>query len=180
MTKTIIAAVSALALSFSSTASAHVVFADPQAAPNSYYAGFIRIGHGCGTSPTRAIRVEIPESINIARPQPKPGWRLSIEHQQLATPLQIEAGHTISERVSAITWRGALDADQFDQFGIMMRLPDETGPLYFRITQTCANGAQYWDEIPPPGATWNGLAHPAAMITLAAPMVMEQMHDHDH
>lgn len=180
MSKPIAAATAAFALLLSSTASAHIVFAETEAAPNSYYAGFIRVSHGCGDSPTRALRVEIPDGINIARPQPKPGWRLSVERQPLATPIQNEGGHSITERVTAITWRGALPADQFDQFGIMMRLPDETGPLYFRVTQTCASGEQRWDDIPAPGAPWHSVPHPAAVINLAPPMQMEETHDHNH
>ncbi|MEQ1820479.1 MAG: YcnI family protein [Terricaulis sp.] len=157
---------------------AHVVFAEPEAAPNSYYAGFIRMSHGCGASPTRAIRVEIPDGVNIARPQPKAGWRLSVEHAPLATPIRTEGGYELTERVTAITWRGNLPADQFDQFGIMMRLPDQTGPLYFRVTQTCANGEQAWTDIPPEGAAWHSVPHPAPVITLIARQVIEHQHDH--
>ena len=37
----------------------------------------------------------------------------------------------IAQRVSAITWAGRLPADQFDQFGVMMKLPATSGALYF-------------------------------------------------
>jgi len=178
MNKIIAAAAAALALCASSAASAHIVFAETEAAPNAYYAGFIRVSHGCGDSPTRAIRIEIPDGVNIARPQPKPGWRLSVEHAPLATPLQNEGGHTITERVTAITWRGNLPADQFDQFGVMMRLPDRTGPLYFRVTQTCASGEQAWTDIPAEGAAWHSVPHPAPVINLTAPHIAEHQHDH--
>lgn len=173
-----IAAGCALALALSSAAAAHVVFAQPEVAPNSYYAGFLRVGHGCGASSTRAIRVEIPNGVNIARPQPKPGWTLEIERAPLETPIRGEGGHEITERVTAITWRGELPADQFDQFGIMMRLPAQPGPLYFPVTQTCASGEQRWTEIPPPGAAWHSVPHPAPVLTLAAPERAQVGHDH--
>lgn len=160
----------------SSSAFAHVVFAEPQAAPNSYYAGFLRVSHGCGGSPTRAIRVEIPDGINIARPQPKPSWTLSIERAPLATPMQSEGG-AITERVAAITWTGELPVDQFDQFGIMMRLPNRAGPLYFRVTQTCASREQRWDEIAAEGAAWNSVPRPAPVLNLVAPQGAAA-HDH--
>jgi uncharacterized protein YcnI len=167
---------SALTLALVSAAQAHIVFAEPEAAPNSYYCGFLRVSHGCGASPTRAIRVEIPDGINIARPQPKPGWRLSIERAPLASPTRSEGGEEITERVSAITWTGELPADQFDQFGIMMRLPDQTEPLYFRVTQTCLSGEQRWDEIPPAGAAWHSVPHPAPVLMLLAPQAAEEDH----
>lgn len=169
----------ALSVTLAPLASAHVVFAEPQAVANSYYAGFLRVSHGCNGSPTRSVRVEIPDTIMIARPQPKPGWRLRIERASLATPIQSEGGQ-ITERVAAITWQGELPADEFDQFGIMMRLPDAAGPLYFRVTQTCASGAQSWTDIPAPGAAWTSVPHPAPVLNLVATPQTEGEHDHHH
>lgn len=170
--------ISALALTIAtaSAASAHVVFAEPEAAPNSYYVGFLRVSHGCDGSPTHEIRVEIPEGVNIARPQPKPGWEVSIERAPLAEPIASEGG-AITERIAAITWRGELAAEHFDQFGIMMRLPDRPGPLYFPVTQTCAEGELSWREIPAPGAAWNSVSRPAPVLNLATP---EQSQAHAH
>lgn len=156
----------AMAGALAPPAAAHVVFAEPQAASGSYYAGFLRVGHGCGDSPTRAVRVEIPDGVMIARPQPKPGWTLSVERAPLPTPIIGEGGHDITERVAAITWRGELPADQFDEFGILLRLPDQTGPLYFPVVQTCADGEQRWEHIPADGAAWNSVPRPAPVLTL--------------
>lgn len=166
------------ALAAATPAAAHIVFDEPAAAPNSYYAGFLRVSHGCGASPTRSIRVEIPDGVNIARPQPKPGWTLRVERAPLAAPIRSEGGYEITERVTAIIWDGELPADQFDQFGIMMRLPDRVGRLSFPVTQTCANGEQRWSDIPAEGAAWRSVAHPAPVITLAAPQQPEEHHDH--
>src|SRR5262249_20835349 len=134
--------------------------------------------HGCAGSPTRSIRVEIPESVTIARPQPKPGWRLDIERAPLAQPIQSEGG-PITDRVTAIMWTGELPADEFDQFGIMMRLPNQAGPLYFRVTQTCASGEERWTEIPAEGQAWGSMHRPAPVITLAAP-TPAPVHMHQH
>lgn len=178
MTHKLLACVVAIATAFSSTASAHIVFAETEAAPNSYYAGFFRVSHGCGQSPTRSIRVEIPDGVNIARPQPKPGWTLTMEFGPLATPLRNEMGEPVAERVTSITWTGELPADQFDVFGIMMRLPDQTGPLYFPVTQTCDSGEQRWTDIPAAGAAWHSVPRPAPVVMLVAPPPMRGEHDH--
>lgn len=150
------------------SASAHVVLAEPEARAGSYYAGFFRIGHGCDERGTIAVRVEIPESVLIARPQPKPGWTLEIEHVELAAPAQME-GHVLTERVAAITWRGYLPPALFDQFGVLMKLPERAGPLYFPVVQSCDGAERRWIEVPARGQAWGDLESPAPVLTLTAP-----------
>ncbi|WEK43856.1 MAG: YcnI family protein [Candidatus Sphingomonas colombiensis] len=167
----------AMFVALSATATgAHIVFAEPEAQAGGYYAGFLRVSHGCGASPTRSIRVEIPDSIVSARPQPKPGWTLAIEHQPLKVPIRGEGGALIAERVSAITWTGDLPADQFDQFGVMMKLPTEPGPLYFRTVQRCATGSNDWVNLPASAAQWHMTAMPAPMLLLRAAPMTHDMH----
>jgi len=167
------------ALIFATPAAAHIVFSTPEADANSYYAGFLQIGHGCGASPTVSLRVEIPEGLDSVRPQPKPGWTLEIERTPLATPLQTEGG-MVTERVSAITWTGNLPADQFDIFGLMMHLPQTPGPLYFPAVQTCAEGENRWVEIPAPGAAWGSVPRPAPVLTLNGTPPVGVEHEHHH
>ncbi|MGE0829162.1 MAG: YcnI family protein [Hyphomonadaceae bacterium] len=171
-------ALGALALS-APAALAHVVLAEPRAEAGGYYAGFFRISHGCGASPTVAVRIEIPDGITTARPQPKAGWRLLVERETLAQPIQSEGG-LITERVRAITWRGRLPADQFDQFGIVMKLPAQAGPIYFRTIQTCADGERRWIDIPADGQAWGSLPNPAPVLTLYSNTQEEHAHDHHH
>lgn len=156
-------------------AAAHIVFADPQAAAGGYYAGFLRVSHGCGASPTRVLRVEIPATVLSARPQPKPGWTLKIERAPLATPYRGEGGAMVTDRVAAITWTGTLPADQFDQFGVMMKLPDAPGPLYFPTRQTCVTGETAWVNVPASVGAWHATANPAPMLVLK-PAVSEHGH----
>jgi hypothetical protein len=179
ITKTKLLALAGIALGLMSSASAHIVFAESEAAPDSYYAGFLRVSHGCGSSPTRSIRVEIPDGVNLARPQPKPGWTITIEHAPLSAPIPSEGG-AITERVTAITWSGELPADQFDQFGLLLRLPSRAGPLYFPVTQTCAEGAQHWTEIPAQGAAWRSVPHPAPVLNLVDPNAASPAHSGHH
>ncbi|MBI1251159.1 MAG: DUF1775 domain-containing protein [Alphaproteobacteria bacterium] len=155
-------------LMFSAAASAHVVIADPIAAPGAYHAAYFRIGHGCDASTTIAVRVEIPESVALARPQPKPGWTLEIERAPRPAPVMVE-GRAEHDRVAAVTWRGALPADQFDEFGLLVRAPVDSGPIYFPVTQTCAEGERRWTQIPAPGQAWHSVTNPAPVLTVTAP-----------
>ena len=142
---------------------AHVSLADPKAAPGAYYTSFFRVGHGCAGSATTALRIEIPEGIVMARPQPKPGWTVSIEHVPLATPAMGEGGKPVTERVSAIVWRGGpLPDAQWDQFGFMAKLPATPGKLYFPTVQTCESGEARWTETA--AAPGQPLSHPAPVL----------------
>lgn len=155
-----------LAMANTPQASAHVVLADPVAVPGSYYAGFFRVSHGCGESGTVSLRIEIPKGINNAKPQPKAGWTVATETEKLATPIKTEGGGQQTLRVTAITWKGSLPADQFDQFGVMMKLPAQFAPLYFPTVQTCEKGERRWVEIAPEGKAWNSVPSPAPMLHL--------------
>jgi uncharacterized protein YcnI len=161
---------------------AHIVLAEPMAAPGAYYAGFFRVSHGCDGSPTTAVRIEIPASVAMARPQPKPGWSLSVEKTPLPRPVKGEGGKLMTERVSAITWKGRLGAEEFDQFAIMLKLPADTGLLYFPTVQTCEAGEQRWTDIPAEGQAWHDVPRPAPVLNLMPADDMDAMagmhHDH--
>jgi uncharacterized protein YcnI len=163
-------------------ASAHIVLAEPQAKPGAYYAGFFRLSHGCGASPTTAIRIEMPEGVVMAKPQPKPGWTVSVDKTPLPKPVPGEGGAMLTERVTAITWRGRLGPDEFDQFGIMMKLPQAEGSLYFPTMQTCEAGGQRWTDIPAAGQAWHDVPHPAPVLQLVPIHAMSDMANmhHDH
>jgi uncharacterized protein YcnI len=155
------------ALSVAGPAAAHVTLADPQAAPGAYYTSAFKVTHGCAGSATTALRVEIPASIAVAKPQPKPGWTIEIEREPLAAPVKGEGGKMLTQRVKAITWRGGpLPDEDWDQFGVMAKLPDVTGKLYFPAIQTCEVGEARWTEVPAPGESGR-LAHPAPVLTVA-------------
>lgn len=130
MMKRILALCASAALLTQTNAAAHVVLAAAEAQAGGYYAGFFRVGHGCGDSPTIALRVEIPDGVETPRPQPKPGWTIETER--------------VGDHVRALTWRGRLEADQFDEFGVLMHLPSEGEALTFRVVQTCEVGSAEW------------------------------------
>ena len=147
-------------------ASAHVVFTQTAALPGSNTVYALRIGHGCSGAATTALRVEIPEGI-AAKPQAKAGWTVTVERTPLKTPVKGEGGKMVMDRVSAITWTGNLPDDQFDDFGLMLKLPATTGPVYFPAHQTCVTGHADWTDIPAASQAWHDVAHPAPVLNLA-------------
>lgn len=144
----------ALSLAAVAPASAHVA-ADPGVAvAGSYQAVRFRVGHGCAdTGDTTALRIEIPAGIQSARPQPKPGWSLEIARGG-------------DGKVAAVTWRGLLPADQFDEFALFFKLPADPQTLYFPTVQTCGADDAQWTEIPEAGEK---PSHPAPALRLTAP-----------
>lgn len=171
----------ALAAAVPAVAFAHSVMSPDKAAPGAYYAGDLRISHGCAGSPTLAVRVEIPPAVVSAKPQPKPGWTLAIEREPLAQPIKGEGGQMVTQRVKAVTWTGRLPDDQFENFGLMLKLPSASGALYLPTVQTCERGENRWTDIPAAGQAWHDVPHPAPVIAVGPAAVdsMAGMH-HEH
>lgn len=182
LTATIASAIAALA--GGGGAHAHIVFTQPGAQPGANYTGALRVTHGCGASATTSVTVTLPPGVASAKPQHKAGWSLRIDREPLATPLKGEGGALVRERVTSFTWTGRLPDDEFDEFGINLRLPQAPGPLYFPVVQTCETGENAWVEIPPAGKPWNSVPHPAPVLNLAPAaahdMAMPGMGEHQH
>src|SRR5688572_28123128 len=121
------------------------------------FAAFFRVERGCGASPTTALRVQIPEGVAVLNLPEKPGWSVGAER----------AGG----RVTAVTWQGRLESAQPDQFGLLVKLPAQPGPLYFAAVQRCAGQEIRWSET---GAT--GSARPAPKVTLVAAAPNDHAH----
>ena len=145
-------AVSFFALaSLAGSAFAHVTLEKEEAAPDAAYKAILRVGHGCEGDATTTLRVQIPEGLIVAKPMPKPEWRLTIESARLDPPVTLH-GRKIDSTAAQITWDGgSLPGDLFDEFAIHARLPDEPGELRFVVQQTCEKGQ----------ATWSGAADAA-------------------
>jgi uncharacterized protein YcnI len=95
----------------------------------SYSAIAFRVGHACSAGDaTLRIRVEIPAGVASARPQPKPGWRYTIERPDPKAP------------PTAISFEGRLQDDEFDDFAILMKLPATGDRLVFPVFQDLRAG----------------------------------------
>jgi len=140
-------------LALPAAATAHVVAAPGEAKAGSYSAIAFRVGHACGAGDTTLkVRVEVPDGVASARPQPKTGWTIAIEKE--------------GERATAITWTGRLPDDQFDDFPLLMKLPSQAGTLVFPVIQTCEKGESQWTEIRDPQRPDDKLTRPAPTIRL--------------
>jgi periplasmic copper chaperone A len=148
----------------------HVVLDEPVALAGASYKAALRIGHGCNGSPTTAIMVKLPAGFQGAKPQPKPGWVLSVKREPLAQPYS-SYGKPITEDVSEVSWTAAsrdswLPDAYFDEFVLRGGLPKDARPLWFKVLQTCENGHNDWSQIPAEGTSTQGLKSPAALLEL--------------
>ncbi|MCW5574642.1 MAG: YcnI family protein [Burkholderiales bacterium] len=136
----------------------------------SYYKATFMVGHGCGGSPTTGIEIDMPEAMAVVKPMPKPGWTLATQSAPVPAGMSLH-GRTVAEVVTRVSWRGGLLEDaHYDEFVVLLRLPERDGRLYFRITQHCGNGRNDWIEVPEAGSA-RRLEMPAAVLELqpAAP-----------
>jgi uncharacterized protein YcnI len=149
-------------------ASAHVTLERREAPADSFYKATLRAPHGCKGSPTQRLRVRLPDGVTAVKPQPKQGWKLEITRTKLAKPLDDGHGGKITETVSEVSWSGGRLLDEhFDEFAIMMRLPDAPGTtLYFPVVQECEQGVHRWIEIPEPGKSARDYKEPAPALRL--------------
>ena len=147
---------------------AHVTLETQRAPAASTYKAVLRVGHGCGGSPTTAIRVRIPEGVIAVKPMPKPGWELATEVEPYAQPYQY-LDQTLTEGVSEIAWTGgSLPDEWYDEFVFRGRLPDqpEGTVIHFPVVQECAEGVHRWIEIPEQGRSADDYEEPAPAVTL--------------
>lgn len=158
----------ACALCLSAPSFAHVVLQDGAAGANASYRATFRVGHGCDEQATTALRVTIPAGFNGAQPMPKAGWTLSTKVGPLPVPYESH-GKKYTEGVLEITWTAngpeyAVPAAYYDEFVLRGTTPAKPGPLWFKVLQSCAQGANDWAEVPPSGTSTKGLRSPAALL----------------
>lgn len=117
---------------FSAAAHAHVNLEPKSAAAGAYQKLVFRVGHGCEASATTAITVVLPEGLAAAaaKPMPKQGW-------------------TIAGGAREISWKGGpLPDAQFDEFSLLVKLPDAPGSQVYKVIQQCEKGRAEWSEAP--------------------------------
>ena len=147
---------------------AHVTLAVDKAPAGSYFKAVLQVPHGCKGAATTGITVLLPEGVQKPRPQPKTGWTLDFKKEKLAQAYDFY-GEKVTEDVRQISWtKGNLPDDQFDEFGISLKLPEAAGRvLLFKVIQYCGDQKTEWTI--DPATLPAGHAHhstPAATLTL--------------
>ena len=132
-----------------SHASAQVTLSQTSFTAGVNFAAFFQVERGCGSSPTTALRVEIPQEVTVVQLPDKPGWAVSAERE--------------GSRVTAVTWQTQHASADAGPFGLLVKLPPEPGPLYFSTVQRCGAQEVRWTDEPPGSVT-----RPAPMLTLVA------------
>jgi uncharacterized protein YcnI len=170
MKKIKITGLALVALALPASAAAHVTVAPAESPSDGYATLQFSVPHGCDGSPTRRLRVQIPENVPSVTPQVHPGW--SVE-TKTGPKEEVELhGETISEGVSEIIWTAEdepLPDGLLDIFGASVKLPAGEGePVYFPTVQECEKGKTSWIEIPAEGQSAEELEEPAPAVTLTA------------
>ncbi|MFJ4209025.1 YcnI family protein [Paenarthrobacter sp. NPDC089675] len=152
-------------------ASAHVG-ADPnKTAANSYALVTFGIPHGCDTSPTTKVTINLPEELTDAQPTVNPNWTVEKVTETLAAPKKLDDGTSITKRTSQIVYtaKTPLDPHLRDALVLSVKLPDAAGKtIYFPTLQTCEQGQTDWSEIPKDGQSEDDLKSPAPSVTITA------------
>lgn len=159
---------------------AHIVLSEPSPIAGTYYKATLRVGHGCNGSATQGLIIQVPAGFQGAKPQPKAGWTVATRKAKLAQPYNSH-GKTVTDDVVELRWTAtsqdaALPDDQFDEFAFMGRLPDQAGPMWIKVLQTCESGQNDWSEIPARGINTRGLKLPAALLDVQS----AAKHEHHH
>lgn len=161
-------ALSLLLLAATGATHAHITLEQQEAPAGGAYKAVLRVGHGCEGSATRQLIVTLPPGLRGAKPQPKPGWTLSLRRAKLVQPYESH-GRMIDEELSEVTWTAQNEAaqlqdDWYDEFILRTQLPQQAGPLWFKVRQVCVKSESDWSEQPASGSSTRGLKLPAALL----------------
>jgi uncharacterized protein len=166
----IIPAVLAGALVAPTLVQAHVTVQPSEVPAGGFTRLDVRVPNEEDNATTNKIQLQLPQGFAEASYEPVPGWKVDVNKQKLAQPIQTDDG-PVTEEVRQITWTAtdsaaALQPGQFQDFGLSVAMPDsakEGDVLTFPAIQTYDNG----DIV-----RWIGAPdseHPAAQVTLTAP-----------
>ena len=153
-----------LALSAPLAASAHVSVAPDTTAAGAYTVLTFSNAHGCESSPTTGITIDIPDGIDSVSPTINPGW--------------IAAKVMDGDRVGQVTYTAEtpLEDGFRTTFALSLQLPaDAEGEtLEFPVLQTCEVGENNWNQTTLEGESEPDLPAPFLVVTEA----VSDGHDH--
>lgn len=152
-------------------ASAHVSVTPDKTTANSYALLTFGVPHGCDTSGTTKLTINLPEELNDAQPTVNPNWTVEKVTQTLPEPKKLADGTSITKRTSQIVYtaKAPLDPHLRDALVLSVKLPDTAGKtLYFPTLQNCEQGETNWAEIPKDGQDPHSMKAPAPSVAVTA------------
>lgn len=152
-------------------ASAHVSINPDKTAANSYALLTFGVPHGCDSSGTTKLTINLPEELTDATPTVNPNWTVEKVTQTLPEPKKLADGTSITKRTSQIVYtaKTPLDPHLRDAVVLSVKLPDTAGKtLYFPTLQNCEQGQTNWAEIPKDGQDPHSLKAPAPSVAVTA------------
>ncbi len=156
-------------LGIAGPALAHVSLENKEVAPGATVKFVLRLPHGCSGSATTSLRIAVPEQLSSVKPQPKPGWNLSVTTEDLhKISAETTHAHGGAAQVKEISWTGGkLDDAFYDEFVFRATVSKTaTDRIFVPIVQECESGVDRWIEIPAAGASADDLKHPAPSVRI--------------
>jgi uncharacterized protein YcnI len=101
-----------------------------------------QVHEGCDGSPTDALEVTIPRSVENPVPEAVPGWMVETE----TATTDGQETEDADPRISLVRWTGGpLEDGQLLEFGLRLRFPDDPGAtLEFPVVQRCGEIERAW------------------------------------
>nr|WP_306864983.1 YcnI family protein [Arthrobacter bambusae] len=152
-------------------ASAHVSVNPDKTTANSYALLTFGVPHGCDTSGTTKLTINLPEELTDATPTVNPNWTVEKVTQTLPGPKRLADGTSITKRTSQIVYtaKAPLDPHLRDALVLSVKLPDTAGKtVYFPTLQNCEQGQTDWAEIPKDGQDTHSLKAPAPSVAVTS------------
>ena len=158
----------AIAFSAISPVSAHVSVAPSTTAAGSYSLLTFAFSHGCEGSPTTQLAIQIPDSIEIARPGVDALWTIETVSAPAASPEAGEESHAAPLSEVVFTAIEPIPDGFYASIAIQVQLPEgATGEtLAFPVIQTCETGETAWIQIAAEGQSGDDLESPAPTIVV--------------
>lgn len=114
------------ALATASAAQAHVSVSPGEGEAGARQVYVVRMPNEKQVDTVR-LHVRIPEGVRVTAARQQPGWTVTLERDP-------------SGKVVAVHWVGTLGPDQYAEFALQGRNPDQPGELRWLASQTYAGG----------------------------------------
>lgn len=132
-------------LAFPAASGAHVTLQPTEAPAGAYVVENVRVPNESDTASTTKVDMQLPDGFAFASYEPRPGWKVVVKREKLATPVETDDGE-LTEQVTRITWtgdgeQGRIAPGQFMEFPLSLRIPGKAGDeLTFKVVQTYSDG----------------------------------------